>query len=827
MLGHPGATHFLHPSYGAAAAAAAGARPGGAGDFVGRADDFAASMSKFMDRSFGDSPPPPTVPTNDPTANECKIVEYRGEKVAAFVIAGKTMLCLPQVFELFLKHLVGGLHTVYTKLKRLEITPIVCNVEQVRILRGLGAIQPGVNRCKLLADMDFDALYKDCTTTRLSSRPGRPPKRGVPFPPMSPQDAMLHLKNSMHVANGSSPSSVAAAAAAAAAAAGGTGGGGVVVPGQIGTTAAGSSAGTTSGPIGSSPGSNPSSTTPSSDPYKDGPYSKEPRLDKSPFGNGFGPVPTPGSVPPGLNPMAAQFMALNHPAHAAFLSQTGAMSAHFPGLPTSSPSSQQQQQQQQQAAAAAAAAAAQFMKGPGLTSLEALQRSGLLGAAYFERMREGQKPVSTPGGGLDDQSEELHGRKRSSSQDSYPKGDENRGDSPVLNLSKPPSYPPPTLPPTTTSSQLSYAQSAGVNAASSGGGGGAPAGAAESLSESGCGGRDDDLVSEDDYDSEAKVLRRSSSRTAANAAEVKTASADDRDKVNNNSRSVAASDLKQPQPPAATAGGAPGFANLLSAAGDLPKDASQLSNVYGLIGNIQALLKAAVENSNKDKDVGKVESKTSSGLISVGKADNDDDDDDEKESNKEVEELKRNTAMYLRRFKKEKRHRRRLQEQLEQETRRRVQMEEALRVTSAETLKRITESFAKDESSNSNRQSKRRRRDTDDGSLTSGGGGGNGGGGCPDKDDLGGGGAGGDDDEDKSEDELLDRESSPASSSCTDSKQYNATVAAAETSSTPGSVGGGGGGGGGGSARDAAAPTLGIAKNLFPFNGSSLFTSAN
>ena len=100
----------------------------------------------------------------------------------------------------------------------------------------------------------------------------------------------------------------------------------------------------------------------------------EPRLDKSPFGNGFG--PGPGGAP-GLNPMAAQFMALNHPAHAAFLSQTGAMGAAgaaaglIPGLPgaNSSPGSQQQQ-----AAAAAAAAAAQFMKGPGLTSLEALQR---------------------------------------------------------------------------------------------------------------------------------------------------------------------------------------------------------------------------------------------------------------------------------------------------------------------------------------------------------------------------------------------------------------------------------------------------------------------
>ena len=42
----------------------------------------------------------------------------------------------------------------------------------------------------------------------LSSRPGRPPKRGVPFPPMSPQDAMMHLKN---MQNGAS---VAAAAAA-------------------------------------------------------------------------------------------------------------------------------------------------------------------------------------------------------------------------------------------------------------------------------------------------------------------------------------------------------------------------------------------------------------------------------------------------------------------------------------------------------------------------------------------------------------------------------------------------------------------------------------
>ncbi|XP_065093304.1 dachshund homolog 2 isoform X12 [Ochlerotatus camptorhynchus] len=134
-------------------------------------DLMAAAHHHVPPRSYN-SPPP--ISSSDPTANECKLVDYRGQKVAAFIIQGETMLCLPQAFELFLKHLVGGLHTVYTKLKRLDIVPLVCNVEQVRILRGLGAIQPGVNRCKLLACKDFDVLYRDCTT----ARPGRPPKRG-------------------------------------------------------------------------------------------------------------------------------------------------------------------------------------------------------------------------------------------------------------------------------------------------------------------------------------------------------------------------------------------------------------------------------------------------------------------------------------------------------------------------------------------------------------------------------------------------------------------------------------------------------------------------
>lgn len=117
------------------------------------------------------------VSPNDPTANACKVVDFHGEKIASFTIHNKNMLCLPQAFELFLKNLVGGLHTVYTKCKRLNINPLVCNVEQVRVLRGLGAIQPGVNRCKLIADVDFEELMRDCNT----SRPGRPPKRMTPL----------------------------------------------------------------------------------------------------------------------------------------------------------------------------------------------------------------------------------------------------------------------------------------------------------------------------------------------------------------------------------------------------------------------------------------------------------------------------------------------------------------------------------------------------------------------------------------------------------------------------------------------------------------------
>ena len=69
------------------------------------------------------------------SSNGCQVraqfYEYRGKQVIGFDMDDKHMVCLPQVYDLFLKQLVSGLHTVYTKLKRLNIHPVICNVDQV------------------------------------------------------------------------------------------------------------------------------------------------------------------------------------------------------------------------------------------------------------------------------------------------------------------------------------------------------------------------------------------------------------------------------------------------------------------------------------------------------------------------------------------------------------------------------------------------------------------------------------------------------------------------------------------------------------------------
>ncbi|CAG07303.1 unnamed protein product [Tetraodon nigroviridis] len=144
------------------------APPSGPGQTLFRSELLATGSPGIPAAALPPSKPVYSTPSpveNIPQNNECKMVELRGAKVASFTVDGCELICLPQAFDLFLKHL---------KLKRLEITPVVCNVEQVRILRGLGAIQPGVNRCKLISRKDFETLYNDCTNARSLCSQHRP-----------------------------------------------------------------------------------------------------------------------------------------------------------------------------------------------------------------------------------------------------------------------------------------------------------------------------------------------------------------------------------------------------------------------------------------------------------------------------------------------------------------------------------------------------------------------------------------------------------------------------------------------------------------------------
>lgn len=95
-----------------------------------------------------------------------KMVSMNGIDIAAFNVDGEDLLCFPQIYEYFLKDLVSGMHTVYTKLKRMNIHGRNCNVEQVRMMRSVGAIGQVVNRCKLISKEDFNRIYEDCLLFR-------------------------------------------------------------------------------------------------------------------------------------------------------------------------------------------------------------------------------------------------------------------------------------------------------------------------------------------------------------------------------------------------------------------------------------------------------------------------------------------------------------------------------------------------------------------------------------------------------------------------------------------------------------------------------------
>ena len=139
-------------------------------------------------------------------------------------------------------------------------------------------------------------------------------------------------------------------------------------------------------------------------------------------------------------------------------------------------------------------------------------------------------------------------------------------------------------------------------------------------------GRREDVVSDDEF-ADDRALRRSvrSSSGAAQLTEggqLSTACSKDssqeqhqrapdaRDKVNNNTTHVLDDKSSSVPPPPPQSFPPQNVADLAAAAAAAsnptaagPKDASQLSNVYGLIGNIQALLKAAVENTTKEKGI--------------------------------------------------------------------------------------------------------------------------------------------------------------------------------------------------------------------------------
>ena len=164
---------------------AGGGMSGGGGDAGAAAAAAAANLYSLSALAalhsnlvhYGASNPSPAIDFSPAALGpeaDAKLIDYRGEKVAGFTIDSNTMICLPQAYELFLKNMVGGLHTVYTKLKRLDIVPRICNVEQVRALRSLGAIQPGVNRCNSSA----------ATTSTLSTKTAPPPP--LPDPDVHP-----------------------------------------------------------------------------------------------------------------------------------------------------------------------------------------------------------------------------------------------------------------------------------------------------------------------------------------------------------------------------------------------------------------------------------------------------------------------------------------------------------------------------------------------------------------------------------------------------------------------------------------------------------------
>lgn len=107
-------------------------------------------------------------------------VTINDKSITALLTDDEELLCFPQLVDYFLKDHVAGMPTIYAKVKRMGILARSCNLEQVRLMRSMGAIGPVVNRCKLITMEDFKRLYEDCLLFR---GPGR--RKRIPSDPSS------------------------------------------------------------------------------------------------------------------------------------------------------------------------------------------------------------------------------------------------------------------------------------------------------------------------------------------------------------------------------------------------------------------------------------------------------------------------------------------------------------------------------------------------------------------------------------------------------------------------------------------------------------------
>lgn len=96
-------------------------------------------------------------------------VTINGRSITTLLTEEEELLCFPQLVDYFLKDHVAGMPTIYAKVKRMGIIARSCNLDQVRLMRSMGAIGPVVNRCKLITMDDFKRLYEDCLLFRYAT----------------------------------------------------------------------------------------------------------------------------------------------------------------------------------------------------------------------------------------------------------------------------------------------------------------------------------------------------------------------------------------------------------------------------------------------------------------------------------------------------------------------------------------------------------------------------------------------------------------------------------------------------------------------------------